>query len=145
MALGNLIIKEKTSLEVLSKKLYQNLLVVSELYRQQAMMYQQKQNRISDRIVSISQPHIRPIVRGKVASPVEFGAKISASDVEGFVYLDRLEWEARNEGEDLVIQAEAYRRRFGFYPESIHADRAYQTRKNRNNGKKKEYDYQVQN
>jgi transposase, IS5 family len=70
-------IKERTSLEVLSKKLYQNLLVVSELYRQQSMMYQQKQNRISDRIVSISQPHIRPIVRGKVASPVEFGAKIS--------------------------------------------------------------------
>lgn len=42
-----------------------------------------------DRIVSINQPHIRPIVRGKAGKPVEFGAKISASCVDGYVFLDK--------------------------------------------------------
>ena len=31
------------------------------------------------RIVSLNQPHIRPIVRGKAGKAVEFGAKLSAS------------------------------------------------------------------
>jgi hypothetical protein len=54
-------------------------LVVRELYRQQKEMYERKENRIDHRIVSISQPHIRPIVRGKAGSAVEFGGKISIS------------------------------------------------------------------
>lgn len=124
-------LKARVDLRVLSRRLYQNLLVVAELQRQQKEMYKQGKKSIANRIVSISQPHVRPIVRGKAASPVEFGAKISVSDVDGFVYLDRLEWEAYHEGEDLIIQAEAYRRRFGFFPLSIHADKAYQTRSNR--------------
>ncbi len=41
------------------------LLVVTEVYRQPTRMYENESNRIDDRIVSISQPHIRPIVRGK--------------------------------------------------------------------------------
>jgi hypothetical protein len=42
-------------------------------------MYQHRQHRIDDRIVSIAQPHVRPIVRGKTGTPVEFGAKINTS------------------------------------------------------------------
>ena len=123
-------LKSRVSLEVLSSLQYKNLLVVSELYRQQHFMYKKGVHRIDTRIVSISQPHIRPIVRGKAASPVEFGAKISISDVDGFVYLDRLEWESYHEGEDLVIQAEAFKSRYGMWPESIHADKAYRNRSN---------------
>ena len=48
------------------------LLVVTEVYRQQLWMYQNESNRIDDRIVSITQPHIRPIVRVKAGKPVEF-------------------------------------------------------------------------
>ena len=58
---------------------YKMLLVVSEVYRQQSWMYENESNRIDDRIVSITQPHIRPIVRGKAGKPVEFGAKVSVS------------------------------------------------------------------
>jgi hypothetical protein len=47
---------------------------------------------ISDRIVSLSQPHIRPIVRGKAGKPVEFGAKLSVSCCDGYVFLDRISW-----------------------------------------------------
>jgi IS5 family transposase len=86
---------------------------------------------ISDRIVSLSQPHIRPIVRGKAGKKVEFGAKLSASCFEGYVFLDRMSWESFNESGDLKAQVEAYYKFTGHYPESVHADRIYRTRENR--------------
>jgi len=36
-----------------------------------------------------------------------------------------------NEGEDLKVQARAYRRRHGYYPKVICADQIYRTRSNR--------------
>jgi IS5 family transposase len=60
-------------------------MVIHTLYDQQQHMYQTKTHQVADRIVSISQPHIRPIVRGKIAQRVEFGAKISASYVNGYI------------------------------------------------------------
>jgi len=107
------------------------LMVIHTVYDQQLGMYLERSHRCDDRIVSISQPHVRPIVRGKVSQRVEFGAKISASHVEGFVFLDRFSWDAYNETADLSEQAEAFRQRFGHYPASIHADKIYQTRSNR--------------
>ena len=71
------LIKLGSSLSNLNKKDYKKLLVVSEMYRQQLYMNENKEKRIDDRIVSIEQPHIRPIVRGKAGKPVEFGGKIS--------------------------------------------------------------------
>ena len=73
------LIQAGTSLEVLSPRQYKSLLVVAEVYRQQQWMYENKTSRIENRIVSLSQPHIRPIVRGKAGTPVEFGAKLSVS------------------------------------------------------------------
>ncbi|CDN15240.1 COG3039: Transposase and inactivated derivatives, IS5 family [Richelia intracellularis] len=40
------------------------LLVVTEVYRQQLCLYENKKQSISDAILSLNQPHIRPIVRG---------------------------------------------------------------------------------
>lgn len=105
--------------------------MIAELYRQQQSMYDQQQHRIENRIVSLSQPHIRPIVRGKAGTPVESGAKFSASCVEGNVFLDRLSWESFNESGDLPTQVEQFKHRFGHYPESVHADQIYRTRANR--------------
>jgi hypothetical protein len=118
-------------LKRLDKRLYRLLLVIHELYRQQSLMYKEDCHTIADRIVSIYQPHVRPIVRGKIKSPVEFGAKISVSLVDGFSFVDTLSWDAFNESGDLVSQVEAYRRRFGFYPASVHVDKIYRTRDNR--------------
>lgn len=39
-------------------------------------MYENKAHAVPGRIVSISQPYIRPIARGKTAASVEFGAKM---------------------------------------------------------------------
>ena len=118
-------------LGVLGKRLYRNLLVIHELYRQQLWMYENRSHKIADRIVSISQPHVRPIIRGKAKSNVEFGAKISVSLIDGFGFVDRIGWDSYNESGDLISQIESYRKRFGFYPESVHADQIYRTRGNR--------------
>ncbi|SDY69916.1 transposase, partial [Nitrosomonas halophila] len=53
--------------------------VLPHLYNQQYEMYKTRSQRCEDRIVSISQPYIRPIIRGKQGKKVEFGAKISVS------------------------------------------------------------------
>lgn len=92
-------------------------------------MFRERKHSVKDRIVSINQPHVRPI--GKAATPVEFGAKISVSVADGIAYLDRLSWDAFNESEDLVTQVEKFKERFGHYPASVHADKIYGTRENR--------------
>lgn len=115
----------------LSNKQYRDLLVIKELFRQQQLMYENRSHRILDRIVSISQPHLRPIVRGKAKNNVEFGAKVSVSLVDGFTFVDRISWDNYNESCDLINQIKSYHERFGYYPESVHADKIYRTRDNR--------------
>jgi hypothetical protein len=122
---------EALPLSRLSRRMYKNLLVCRELYRQQFEMHLNNSQRVDDRIVSISQPHVRPIKRGKAGRETEFGAKLSLSVVDGFSFVDRLNWDNYNEGADLVEQIKRYQRRFGFYPESVHVDKIYRTRANR--------------
>ena len=110
---------------------YRSLLVIHEIYRQQLEMWREKKHRVDDRIVSLSQPWVRPIVRGRASAKVEFGAKISIGVVNGYMSLHRMQWDAYNENADLISQAQAYREACGHYPESIHADQIYRTRANR--------------
>lgn len=104
---------------------------IKKVYNQQYEMYVNRTRKVSERIVSISQPHIRPIVRGKAGKSVEFGAKISMSLCDGFSYIDHLSWDSFNESKDLISQIEKYKERLGYYPKSVHADKIYQTRENR--------------
>lgn len=116
----------------LNKKQQKTLMVLHTLYEQQKEMYDQKKNTVAHRIVSISQPHVRPIVRGKMGKKgVEFGAKIGLSLMDGFARVNTLSWEAYNESNDLQRQAEAYKAIFGYYPELIQADKIYATNQNR--------------
>lgn len=95
-------------------------------------MYRDRSRRCDDRIVSISQPYVRPIVRGKQSKPVEFGAKLSVSlNGQGLAQVDYLRWDAFHEGLDLQSQLEDYRRRYGYYPEKVLADPIYGSRDNR--------------
>lgn len=118
-------------LEWLSEQQYKTLLVIAEIYRQQLWMYENKSNRIDDRIVSLTQPHVRPIVRGKAGHPVEFGAKISASYYNGYIFLDRISWDNFNESGDLKAQVEEFKLQTGDYPKSVHVDKIYRSRENR--------------
>ena len=118
-------------LRSLNPRKYKMLLVVTEVYRQQLSMYENQSRRIDDRIVSITQPHIRPIVRGKAGHPVEFGAKLSVSCFDKYVFLDRLSWDNFNESGDFKKQVEEYKNYTGYYPSSVHVDKIYRTKANR--------------
>lgn len=107
------------------------LLVVRTLYDQQKMMHKNRVHTIEDRIVSIHQPHVRPIVRGKSQAKVEFGSKIHISVIDGLTFLDELSWDAYNEGSHMREYIEKYFKRFGFYPREVLADQIYCTRENR--------------
>lgn len=115
----------------LDKKLYKYFFVIQEVYRQQKYMYKNRVTSVNHRIVSIHQPHVRPIVRGKTNAKTEFGAKINVSLMNGYVFLDKLSWEAFNEGKFLIQAVNDYKKRFGYYPEVVMADKIYCTRQNR--------------
>ena len=119
-----------TPLTVLNKRQYKNLLVVQELYRQQLEMYTKRTHQIDDRIVSIHQPHVRPIVRGKAKAKVEFGSKVSMSLVNGYAIIERMQWDSFHEGVTLMESVEAYKIRFGHYPKVVLADQLYRNREN---------------
>jgi hypothetical protein len=115
----------------LSKRDLKTFWIVQEIYRQQKEMYDNQKHQVSDRIVSVAQPYVRPIVRGKSGKHTEFGAKLSVSLVNGFAFLDHLDWDAYNESTDLTDQVENYKERFGFYPEEVIVNKIYGTRENR--------------
>jgi transposase, IS5 family len=107
-----------------------DIIVISELYRQQRHMFESHTLSIEHRIVSLHQPHIRPIVRGKATATVEFGAKLEISVVNGYTYIERISWDAYNEGQTLMDSVERYKERFGYYPKEILADKIYRNRDN---------------
>lgn len=115
----------------LKRKEYKYLLVIQTAYQQQKQMYDNNVHQVDDRIVSIHQPHVRPIVRGKSTAKVEFGSKIHVTLIDGYAFIDELSWDAFNEGSHLQDYIENYKHRFGYYPEEILADKIYCTRANR--------------
>ena len=116
----------------LSRRLLYRYWVIQHLFEQQWEMYRNKSRRCDNRIVSISQPYVRPIIRGKLDKPVEFGSKLSVSLTgEGIARVDHIRWNAFHEGNDLISQVQAYRSRYGHYPEAVLGDPIYGTRSNR--------------
>ena len=122
---------KEVGLGVLSRQEYRNLLVCQEVFRQQQEMYQNNKRRVEDRIVSITQPHIRPIKRGKAGEETEFGSKLMISVVDGYVRIEKLAWENYNEGTEFISSVESYKKRYGYYPESVHVDKLFLTKDNR--------------
>lgn len=115
----------------LEYKLLRKYWIIQTLFAQQYEMYHTKSHQVADRIVSIHEPHVRPIVRGKSRSKTEFGAKIHVTMLDGFSFLDTISWDAFNEGSHLSEYVENYRNRFGYYPSKVLADKLYCTRENR--------------
>lgn len=115
----------------LTPKQAKRLAVIDKVCEQQKYMYENKVHSVPDRIVSISQPYIRPIVRGKAAAPVEFGAKMDLSlDEKGMARIEKLSFDAYNESDVLIAATERYYERTGHYPERILADKIYRNRNN---------------
>ena len=73
-------------------------------------MYDNKIHSVEHRIVSITQPWLRPIVRGKVKAPVEFGAKFDLSlDSEGYGRIEKISFGAYNESTCLTETVERFK------------------------------------
>lgn len=94
-------------------------------------MFSSNTHSVVNRIVSISQPYIRPIVKGKAKSPVEFGAKLDLSvDKTGMCRIEKHSFDAYNESAVLKTAVSNYRERTGHYPERVLADQIYRNREN---------------
>jgi IS5 family transposase len=64
------------------------LVTIHNLYLKQKAMYDTKTHTYKDRIVSISQPQVRPIVRGKQNAQVVFGSKLGVGLDNGFALIE---------------------------------------------------------
>lgn len=116
--------------KVLTVRQTERLDTIRTIYQQQKYMYDNHTHSVPDRIVSVSQPVVRPIVRGKAGKPVEFGAKLDISVVDGWTRLECYSFDAYNEAGNLKAMVERFREREGHYPARILADRIYRNRDN---------------
>ena len=130
-------IERGAKLEDISEDLEKKLPTITKLYEQQKKMYDERTHKVENRIVSIAQPWLRPIVRGKANAPVEFGAKAATARIGGFSFMIHMDYENFPEAQYLEKSAEEYRRIFGFYPKTIIGDRIYGNRSNRDYCKSK--------
>jgi len=112
----------------LTPKQQELLNLLTTVYEQQRLMFENHTHSIPDRIVSISQPWVRPIVRGKAKAKTEFGAKLHISLVDGYARIERLSFDAFNEADDFFRVVERYRQRYGRYPSRILVDKLYRNR-----------------
>ena len=114
----------------LTTRQMERLDTICTIYEQQKYMYDNHTHSVPDRIVSVSQPFVRPIVRGKAGKPVEFGAKLDISVVDGWTRLECCSFDAYNEAGNLQAMVERFRAREGHYPSRILADKIYRNREN---------------
>lgn len=107
--------------------------IITKMYRQQKKHFQSKDCResIPDRIVSISKPYVRPIVRGKEVRNVEFGAKVNNILVDGISFIEKLSFNAFSEGTRLVHCLKMHKRLFGVEAKKIGGDTGYAGTENR--------------
>ena len=115
----------------LTKRQTECLATIRKVYKQQDYMYRQHTHKVPDRIVSLSQPNIRLIVRGKAKAPVEFGPKVDFSIVDGVINIERYAYSAFNEDADLQATLTKFKEQHGEYPDEALADVLYRTAANR--------------
>ena len=107
--------------------------IITKMFRQQKNHFQSGDSResVPDRIVSISKPHVRPIVRGKEVKSVEFGAKCNNILVDGVSFIEKLSFNAFNEGTRLRHCVALHKRLFGVDVKKIGGDAGYAGTENR--------------
>ena len=126
--LGRLLLQ--IGIDHLNDKQLLRLVTIYEVARQQRKHYEDSRASISNRIVNLRQPHVRPIVRGKAGRDMEFGQKLALSVVEGYVFIEEQSWTNFAEGVTLQASVEKCRQWHGVYPEAVIADKTYRSREN---------------
>jgi transposase, IS5 family len=121
-ALGRLVKLKPTQLK--------RLKTIEAVYEQQKEHFDQPESKIEQRIVSLQQPHIRPIVRGKEVKKVEFGPKVNMLRIGGINLIEKCAYDNFNEGTRFVNTCTIYQELTGTC-QQIGADAIYATNKNR--------------
>lgn len=119
----------------LSHKQQKKLFTLIRVYEQQHGKLYGQVKEIKNRIVSLSKPYIRPIVRGKETKVVEFGAKVNILQIDGINFIEHISYDAFNEGTRLQSGIYLQRKLFGKCTHQS-ADQIYATNVNRKYCKK---------
>lgn len=128
----NVLVKQNPAMKgIFAKRDWQLLDAVRKTYHQQSWMYIHKVHSIEDRIVSIYQPHVRPMPRGKDGVSTEFGSKQLIMLKDGFSRIQQISWDNFNEGIRLKQCLESYKAFYGCYPEKVLVDQLFGNRENR--------------
>lgn len=127
------VIRENDGEDVLTAKEKSVMAIITKVYRQQKNHFESDNPResIPDRIVSIAKPYVRPIVRGKEVKPVEFGAKCNNIQVDGISFIEKLSFNAFNEGTRLAHCIKMHKRLFKVDVKKIGGDTGYAGTANR--------------
>lgn len=126
--------RESTGVEnLLTIRQKSDMGIITRMYRQQKNHFENNDPResVKDRIVSISKPYVRPIVRGKEVKSVEFGAKCNNILVDGLSFIEKLSFNAFNEGTRLPHCLKMHRRLFGVDAKKVGGDAGYAGNTNR--------------
>ena len=118
---------------LLSDKQLNMLGIITRVYRQQKNHFKSGDSResIPNRIVSLDKPHIRPIVRGKETKTVEFGAKSNNLLIDGISFIEKLSFNAFNEGTRLKHCVSLSNKLTGVPVKKIGGDQGYSGNDNR--------------
>jgi transposase, IS5 family len=115
---------------------FERLRRVKTILAQQNYHHEYPEKSVPGRIVSLYKPYLRPIVRGKENKPVEFGAKVHLSQVDGINLVEHLSFDAYHEGIRLWRSVLKHQAQFGTLKQYA-GDQLYATNANRRFLKKK--------
>ena len=125
--------RENPCTGLFSDKQLAEIEMITKIYRQQRN-HQKSGNAkesIPNRIVSVNKPYVRPIVRGKEIKKVEFGAKCNNILIDGMSFIEKLSFNAFNEGTRLVHCVKLAEKLFGEKITKIGGDCSYSGNDNR--------------
>lgn len=125
--------RENPCAGLFSDKQLAEIEMITKIYRQQRN-HQKSGNEkesIPNRIVSVNKPYVRPIVRGKEIKKVEFGAKCNNILIDGMSFIEKLSFNAFNEGTRLVHCVKLAEKLFGEKITKIGGDCSYSGNDNR--------------
>lgn len=125
--------REHEGVKLFTDRERQTIEIITKVHRQQRNHFRSGDAResIPDRIVSVSKPYVRPIVRGKEVKSVEFGAKCNNILVDGISFIEKLSFNAFNEGTRLPHCIKMHKRLFGVELKKIGGDASYAGNANR--------------
>ena len=106
---------------------------ITKIYRQQRKHYESgnAKESVPNRIVSVNKPYVRPIVRGKEIKKVEFGAMSNNIQVDGISFIEKISFNAFNEGTRLVHCVNLAEKLFGEKITKLGGDCSYSGNANR--------------